>query len=93
LFNALYGTPPVYMFDAAFWKAHRDQFAASYKLASSTAKATAYAAMADFRILSPDRSVQQTVFSNGVRVTVNFGTKPWTLDGKILGPGKSVLQQ
>jgi len=23
LFNALYGTPPVYMFDAAFWKANR----------------------------------------------------------------------
>jgi hypothetical protein len=94
LFNALYGTPPVYMFDEAFWKAHRDRFAASYQAAAIPARATAYAAMSDFEILSEDRSVQRSVFSNGVEVTVNFGAKPWVMeDGGVLPPGGFILRR
>lgn len=88
LFNALYGTPPVYMFDAGFWQSHREQFAASYERASATAKRTAYAAMVDFQWLTADGAVQRTVFSNGVSVIVNFGTADWVMDtGEILAPG------
>jgi aryl-phospho-beta-D-glucosidase BglC (GH1 family) len=93
LFNALYGTPPEYMFDSAFWKSNREQFAASYQAASGTARATAYAAMSDFRILTEDRSVQRSVFSNGVQVTVNFGNSAWTMeDGSTLAPGSFALR-
>jgi hypothetical protein len=92
LFNALYGTPPVYMFDGVFWNANRERFAASYKLAAATARATEYASMTNFQILAADRSVQRSKFSNGVQVTVNFGSSPWTLeDGSILLPRKSIL--
>ena len=35
--------------------------------------------MTDHRFLTPDRSVQQTHFANGVIVTVNFGDKPFRL--------------
>ena len=77
LFNALYGTPPMYLFDAAQWEAKKDQFAASYLVAAPVARATGYAEMTDHRILSPDRNVQQTVFANGVTVTVNFGETPF----------------
>jgi hypothetical protein len=35
--------------------------------------------MTDHRFLTPDRSVQQTVFAGGVTVTVNFGDKPFRL--------------
>jgi hypothetical protein len=38
-----------------------------------------YAEMTDHRFLTPDRSVQQTRFANGVVVTVNFGDKPFKL--------------
>jgi hypothetical protein len=82
LFNALYGTPPMYLFDAAQWEAKKDQFAASYQVAAPVSRATGYAEMTDHRVLSPDRNVQQTVFANGVTVTVNFGETPFrTADG------------
>ena len=87
LFNALYGTPPMYLFDPAQWSAKKDAFAASYRVAQPVARATGYAEMTDHRILTKDRSVQQTVFANGVTVTVNFGAAPFSMpDGATLPP-------
>ncbi|MCL2742840.1 MAG: DUF5696 domain-containing protein [Planctomycetaceae bacterium] len=86
LFNALYGTPPMYMFSKKNWNENKAKFAESYKTAAGTARATAYAEMTDHRVLSKDRLVQQSVFSNGVVITVNFGDKPFKLpDGSTLG--------
>ncbi len=31
LFNMLYGTVPMFMFDRAFWNAHKDRFVQSYR--------------------------------------------------------------
>jgi hypothetical protein len=73
LFNALYGTPPMYLFDIKQWNEKKAQFAASYKIAQPVSRATGYSGMTDHRFLTPDRKVQQTVFANGVTVTVNFG--------------------
>jgi hypothetical protein len=43
--------------------------------------------MTDHRFLTPDRSVQQTVFANGQTVTVNFGPAAWQgPDGRRLEP-------
>ena len=85
LFNALYGTAPMYMFSRQNWNDNKEKFVESYKTATTTALATAYAEMIDHKILSPDRLVQQTVFCNGVVVTVNFGEAPFRLsDGAIL---------
>ncbi len=85
LFNALYGTPPMYLFNRKGWNENKEKFAESYKTAEPVSRATAYAEMVDHRILSPDRTVQQSVFSNGVTVTVNFGDKPFKLpDGTTL---------
>jgi hypothetical protein len=77
LFNCLYGTPPVYMFDAAGLERDAARFAASYRIASGTARLTMYSEMLDFQILSEDRSVQRSIFADGTRVTVNFGGEPW----------------
>jgi hypothetical protein len=79
LFNALYGTPPMYLFDGAQWEAKKAQFAASYQVAAPVARATGYHEMTDHQILTPDRTVQRTVFANGVTVTVNFGERPYRL--------------
>jgi hypothetical protein len=93
LFNCLYGTPPEYMFDAVLLKREGERFAKSYALASRTAKLSAYAEMTDFRILSPDRSVQRSVFSNGLRATVNFGSSPWKSEaGAVIAPGGSLIE-
>ena len=80
LFNALYGTPPMYMFNMKQWDEMKDQFAASYQVAAPVSRATGYSEMTDHRILKADRSVQQTVFANGVTVTVNFGDAVYRMD-------------
>jgi hypothetical protein len=88
LFNALYGTAPMFMFHKAFWEKNKDRFAQSYRAASPVARATGYSEMTDHRFLTADRSVQQTSFANGVSVTVNFGDKPFKIaGGGDLAPG------
>jgi hypothetical protein len=84
LFNVLYGTPPMYMFTKFLWTSERANFVKSYRVASEAARLTGYSEMVDNRFLTPDRDVQQTVFANGVKVTVNFGNEPYQLEGKAL---------
>jgi hypothetical protein len=87
LFNILYGTPPMFMFNKAIWTANQDRFVRSYKSIGPVARTVGYAEMLDHRFLTPDRDVQQTTFANGVVVTVNFGTRPFALtDGTTLAP-------
>ena len=73
LFNLLYGTPPMFMFNRQIWKKEKDRFAQSYRDTCTVARAVGYAEMTDHRFLTPNRDVQQTIFDNGVRVTANFG--------------------
>jgi len=87
LFNILYGTPPMFMFNRQIWQQNKERFAQSYKDVCPVARAVGYAEMTDHRFLTEDRNVQQTKFSNGVTVTVNFGGKTYRLgDGRELGP-------
>jgi len=87
LLNALYGTPPMFMFNGEIWRQNRDRFVKSYQTTAPVARATGYAEMLAHRWLTPDHAVQQTRFANGVTVTVNFGEKPHTLaDGTTLEP-------
>ncbi|NOX55033.1 MAG: hypothetical protein GXP27_11480 [Planctomycetes bacterium] len=87
LFNVLYGTPPMFMFNRRLWRENRERFAKSYQTISPVARATGYSEMTDHRFLTPDRAVQQTRFANGVVVTVNFGQRPFRMpDGTQLAP-------
>jgi len=87
LFNILYGTAPMFMFDSRLWEQNKERFARSYKNICDVTRAVGYADMTDHRFLTPDRDVQQTAFANGVIVTVNFGEKPFRLsDGKEIEP-------
>jgi hypothetical protein len=87
LFNILYGTAPMFMFNRQVWGQYKDRFAQSYKDICPITRAVGYAEMTDHRIVTADRDVQQTTFANGVTVTVNFGDKPYRLpDGKEIKP-------
>jgi hypothetical protein len=87
LFNALYGTPPMFMFRRELWQQQRDRFVKSYRAAATVARATGYSEMLSHEWLTPDHAVQRTRFANGVTVTVNFADQPATLpDGTTLGP-------
>jgi hypothetical protein len=93
LFNALYGTPPMFMFDRALWERERDRFVASYRTAATVARETGYVPMVSHRWLSEDHAVQQTEFANGIVVTANFGDQPYTMaDGQTLAPRKHRVQ-
>ncbi len=86
LFNALYATPPMFMFNRQIWQKHHDRFAQSYRNVAPVVRAAGYREMLSHGWLTEDHAVQQTEFAGGVRVTVNFGPTPHTLaDGTTLG--------
>lgn len=88
LWNILYGTPPMIHVFRDTWEAGKAQFVATYRRVCPVARAVGYAEMTGHRFLAPDRSVQQTEFSNGVTITVNFGGGPFRLpDGAEVVPG------
>lgn len=85
LFNILYGTPPMFMFTRSLWNENRERFAESYKRICPLVRKVGYEEMVDHRVLTEDRSVQQTRFGNGVTVTVNFGDKAFRrADGRVV---------
>jgi hypothetical protein len=87
LFNALYGTPPMFMFNRTLWEHERQRFVQSYRATAPVTRATAYREMLSHRWLTADHAVQQTEFAGGVTVIVNFGARPYTLaDGSQLPP-------
>jgi hypothetical protein len=79
LFNALYATPPMFMFNRRLWQENRDRFVQSYRNTCPWVREVGYSEMTDHRFLTPDRNVQQTVFANGRTITVNFGSEPFKL--------------
>ncbi len=87
LWNALYGTPPMFMFNRELWAKNRQRFVESYRTATPVARATGYVEMLSHRWLTDDHTVQETRFANGVSVIVNFGSQPYRLaDGTALEP-------
>jgi hypothetical protein len=87
LFNILYGTGPMFMFDKEVWEKEKGRFVQSYKNISPVLRAVGYAEMTDHRFLTADRDVQQTEFDNGVVITVNFGKEEFKLpDGTAVAP-------
>jgi hypothetical protein len=88
LFNLLYGTPPMFMFERSLWEANQARFVQSYRNICPLVRRVGYSEMTDHRFLTPDRSVQQSVFANGVSVAVNFGPTRYEFpDGAVVAPG------
>jgi len=87
LFNALYGTPPLWIMDPDRWEKDKARFVQSYRTGADTARKTGYLEMVNHAFLTPDHRVQTTEFADGTKVWVNFGEKPFTLkDGTALAP-------
>ncbi|MCX8155941.1 MAG: glycoside hydrolase [Verrucomicrobiae bacterium] len=85
LFNLLYGTPPMFMFNRKLWEENKARFVQSYQTICPTVRRVGYLEMTDHRFLTPERTVQQTRFADGTTVTVNFGENPFRLpNGQIV---------
>ncbi|MBQ0101736.1 MAG: hypothetical protein KBT31_02960, partial [Firmicutes bacterium] len=91
LFLNLYGLPPLFSFSVDNWDRLADKIERSYKNTSPLAKEVGYEKMTSFEYLSDDFSVQRTAFSNGVRVTVNFGDDDFTLAAGRIVPAKGKI--
>ncbi len=90
LFNALYGTPPLYSLTVSQWDELKDEIAQSYHRATVVASQTAFARMVDFQWLSDDGLIQKTCFANGVEVIVNFAQETRTANDVTLS-GETAL--
>lgn len=74
-FNALYAVPPMYWIkDEKHFQKNKERFVKSYKASSEITRKAAGSEMISHEFLTPDRTVQQTKFSNGLTVTVDFST-------------------
>ena len=87
LFNVLYGTPPMFMFNRELWTRNKARFVQSYLNICPAVRGAGYSEMTDHRFLTPDRNVQQTTFANGTTVTVNFGEQNYrATNGETIAP-------
>ncbi len=85
LFNILYASMPLFMPPSrSYWNTNFEQFMTSYHLISSISRNVAFDEMTKHSFLSTDRMIQQTVFSNGWKVTVNFDKTAHTFESRQL---------
>lgn len=88
LYNILYGSMPLWNLNREYWEAHQQQFAQSYRNVSGWWRKVAMDEMTDHRWLTQDRKVQQSDFSSGWSVIVNFGDSVHlTAGGEEVSPG------
>lgn len=90
LFNALYGVPPMFLFTQQTYPEIKERLFQSGKTAMATAEKTGWHEMTSFDVISKDRTVQQTAFANGLRVTANFGELDFTMPDGTLLKAKSI---
>lgn len=79
LWNILYATPPMYMFDKKTWDANKEKFVASYKQIAPIARRFGYDEMLSHEWLNSDHTVQRTTWKSGAQIVVNFGDKPFKI--------------
>ena len=86
LFNILYGNAPLWNLDRERWEAYKNTFVESYKKVAPWLQQIGYDELVSHRFVTADHTVQESVFSSGKKVVVNFGDKPYTFAGKIIKP-------
>lgn len=84
LFDILYGTTPVWTLDRARWNKYKNTFIESYNNVCPWLGEIAYDEMVSHRFITGDHKVQESVFSSGKRVIVNFGDAAYTHEGKVI---------
>jgi hypothetical protein len=90
LFNMLYGNAPLWSLDRDRWESFKNTFIESYKNVTSVIKQVGYDEMVSHRFVSDDHKVQETVFSSGKKVIVNFGETAYDFGKKNL-PAKGFI--
>ena len=85
LWSVLSGTPPMYRTTADHIAKYREQITRTQHYVSDWVREVALDAMTKHRFLTADRTVQESEFSSGKGVVVNFGDKDFTTpDGQVV---------
>ncbi len=84
LFNILYGTAPLWNLDRNRWEEYKYTFIESYNNVVPVLNQIATDEMVSHRFISSDRTVQETIFSSGKKVIVNFGENDFNFDGNTI---------
>ena len=88
LLELLYNVPPLYHLNKKTYKEHGKRMRAHCSVFSFLHERLALQELTSFSCLSKDRLTQQTVFTDGTKLIVNFGDKAFEQDGRLL-PAKS----
>lgn len=78
LFNILYATLPLFWRDTSGydWFRNKERYMQTYHDTTHLHRSIAFIPMVNHEFLSEDDALQQTVFENGAKVTVNFAQEP-----------------
>ncbi|MCF8225793.1 MAG: glycoside hydrolase [Bacteroidales bacterium] len=91
LFDILYGTAPLWCLDRPRWEKYRQTFVESYRNIGPWLEQIQYDELVSHRFVTEDHKVQESVFSSGKKVVVNFGNSDHSYNGKTV-PARSSLK-
>lgn len=84
LFNILYGSAPLWSLDRERWEEYKNTFIQSYKNVCPWLQKVGYDEMVSHRFVTLDHKVQETIFSSGNKVVVNFGDTDFVFDSQVI---------
>ena len=91
LTELLYETPPMYHLNTDQWQKQEGIITRQFAFFSPLHREVGLLPMTDFKWLSEDRAVQETVFGeHEVELVANFGDKPFAFEGQTV-PAGSIL--
>lgn len=92
LWSVLYAGAPMYRIYGDRVKKYSEEIRRTQKYVNEWVRQVAFEEMTNHRFVTPDRAVQETEFSGGKGVVVNFGDQPHTLpDGQVVRPRDYVM--
>ena len=80
----LYGSAPLWSIDRERWDEYKYTFIESYKNVCPWLQQIAYDELVSHRFVTDDHKVQESVFSSGKRIVVNFGFTDFAYQGKVI---------
>jgi hypothetical protein len=90
LLELLYQVPPLYHLNVQEFQKRREQIKRHYAFFSPLHRETALLPMTSFQWLTPDGTVQRTVFGENIELVANFGAGEFQYGGTKLS-GRSIL--
>ena len=93
LFNILYGSAPLWNLDRERWEEYKYTFIDSYKNVCPWLQQIETDELISHRFVTEDHKVQESVFSSGKKVVVNFNDKYFSYLGKVVKAKSFITEQ